>query len=138
VPSVLLRGILQMLTFLINLYCPKTYHRPDHSIRIVEYHRKIIIIIIIISKPNIFTETRTQDSLCVFDLSSCNLLAETNNFVLRAVLLSCLVSELQKPPSPGLKPRAVFWSFDHSKIYSWFQGISMPSLVQIGESVLKL
>jgi hypothetical protein len=32
--------IRQMLTFLINLYCPKTYHRPDHSIRIDKYHRK--------------------------------------------------------------------------------------------------
>jgi hypothetical protein len=29
-----------MLTFLNNLYCPKVYHKPDHSIRIVEYHRK--------------------------------------------------------------------------------------------------
>jgi hypothetical protein len=42
----------------------------------------------IIPKP-IFTETRTQDSFRVCDLSSCNLLAETNNFVLCAVLLSC-------------------------------------------------
>jgi hypothetical protein len=32
---------------------------------------------VIISKPKIFTETRTQDSFRVCDLSSCNLLAET-------------------------------------------------------------
>jgi hypothetical protein len=73
--------IRQMLTFLINLYCSKAYHRPDHSIRIVEYHRKIIT-----SKPNIFTRTRTQDSSWDCDHSSCNLLAETNNFVLCAFL----------------------------------------------------
>jgi hypothetical protein len=29
----------------MNLYCPEAYHRPDHSIRTFEYHRKIIIII---------------------------------------------------------------------------------------------
>jgi hypothetical protein len=29
-----------MLTFLIYLSCPKAYHRPDHLIWIVEYHRK--------------------------------------------------------------------------------------------------
>jgi hypothetical protein len=64
--------------------------------------------IIIIRKPNIFTKTRTQDSFRVCDLSSCNLLAETNNSVLCAVLLSCLASEIQKPSSPGLEPRTVF------------------------------
>jgi hypothetical protein len=37
--------------------------------------------IIIIPKINTFTETRAQDSFRVFDLGSCNLLAETNNFV---------------------------------------------------------
>jgi hypothetical protein len=26
-----------MSTFLINLYCPKAYRRPDHSIRFFEY-----------------------------------------------------------------------------------------------------
>jgi hypothetical protein len=28
-----------MLTLLINLYCPKAYHRPDHSTHIAEYNR---------------------------------------------------------------------------------------------------
>jgi hypothetical protein len=158
-----------MLTFLINLYCPKPYHRPAHSIRIV-------------LKPVIFTETRTQNTCWVCDLSSCNLLTETNNSVLCAVLISCLISELQKNFSSGFEPRTVFrgcglcscgltetnnfgigrflyrtefpryrkhpnWvsnpghflrSFDLTKISSWFQGISIPSLVQIGVSVLEL
>jgi hypothetical protein len=83
-----------MLTFIVNHYCPEAYHRPDHSIFVVEYHTKIIII-----------ETRTQELLGVYDLSSCNLLAKTNNFVLCAVL-SFLVSELQEPPSAGLEYRA--------------------------------
>jgi hypothetical protein len=89
--------------------------------------------IIIIPKPNIFTETRTQDTFLVYDLNSCNLLqnpssprlelrtdfrgcglcscnlpADTNNFGIDAVLLPCLVSELHKPSSPGLKPRTDF------------------------------
>jgi hypothetical protein len=97
VPTVLL------ITFLTNLYFPKAYRRPDHSIRIAEYHGKIIIII---PQHNIYTETRTQDSLRVCDLSFCNLLAETNNCVLYAVPLSCLASDLQKPSSPGLKPKS--------------------------------
>jgi hypothetical protein len=32
-----------MLTFHINVYRPKAYHRPDHSLRIVAYHRKKIL-----------------------------------------------------------------------------------------------
>jgi hypothetical protein len=32
-----------MLTFRISLYCPKAYHKPDHSIRLVEYHRKKLL-----------------------------------------------------------------------------------------------
>jgi hypothetical protein len=44
---------------------------------------------IIISKPNIFTETRTQDSFWVCDLSSCNL-AWTKKFCLGAILLLVL------------------------------------------------
>jgi hypothetical protein len=74
------------------------------SLNIIEI---IIIIITIISKSNIFTETRNQYSFQICDLSSCNLLAETNNFVLCPVLLSCLVSELQKLSSPRLELRTV-------------------------------
>jgi hypothetical protein len=63
---------------------------------------------IIIPKPNIFTVIRTQDNFWVCDLSSCNLPAETNNFVLCTVLLSSLVSELLKLSSPGIEPKTVY------------------------------
>jgi hypothetical protein len=57
---------------------------------------------------------------------SCNILFETNNFDLSVVLLSCLVSELQKPPSPGLDLRILseFWPFGNLFLY---QVISIPS-----------
>jgi hypothetical protein len=32
-----------MLIFIINLYCPNAYNRPDDSIRIVEYHRLLLL-----------------------------------------------------------------------------------------------
>jgi hypothetical protein len=48
-------------------------------------------------------EPRTD--FCGCFLYSCNLSAETNNFVIGAVLLSYLVSELRKPSSLGLEPR---------------------------------
>jgi hypothetical protein len=32
-----------MLTFLINLSCPKPYHMPYCSIRIIEYHKKKLL-----------------------------------------------------------------------------------------------
>jgi hypothetical protein len=67
-------------------------------------------IIINIHKLNIFTEIRTQDNFRVCDLRFCNLLAKTNNVALCAILLSYLVSELQKPHSPELEPRTVFSS----------------------------
>jgi hypothetical protein len=41
-------------------------------------------------------------------LCYCNLSAEKNNFSLGAVLLSCLVSEVQKPSSPVFEPRTDF------------------------------
>jgi hypothetical protein len=37
------RKIWQMLIFFINLCCSKARYRPDRSICIVEYHRKIIL-----------------------------------------------------------------------------------------------
>jgi hypothetical protein len=50
-PQFYCREIRQMLTFLISLYCPKAYHRPDYSIRIVEY--KKIISLNPISSPSV-------------------------------------------------------------------------------------
>jgi hypothetical protein len=61
----------------------------------------------IIPQLNIFTKTRTQDSFRVYDLSYCNPLAETSNFIL-STILSCVVSELLKPSSSGLEPRTIF------------------------------
>jgi hypothetical protein len=83
VSAVLLQGNSTNSYIFDNLYCPKTFHRPDHSIRrSIEYQKKNII-----SKPNIFTETRIQGSFRVWDSSFCNL-AKTNRFVLCAVLPS--------------------------------------------------
>jgi hypothetical protein len=65
-----------------------------------------MIMVIIIPKTNIFTEARTQDIFRVCVQSSCNLVVE-ENFVLCTILLSCLVSELQKTSSPGLEPKMV-------------------------------
>jgi hypothetical protein len=67
------------------------------------------------------------------DFCSCNLLVETNELRLCAV-----VSELQKQPSLGLEPRKLFWRFDLSKISFWYQEIRMRSLGKIGASVLEL
>jgi hypothetical protein len=62
---------------------------------------------------------------------------ETNNFGPSAVLVSSLVSELQEPPSLGFELRTLF-EFDPAMFSSWPQGISMPSLLQIGVSVFEL
>jgi hypothetical protein len=52
--------------------------------------------LVVIPKPNIFTRIRTHDSFLICDSCSCNLPAETNNSGLGAIILSNLVSELQK------------------------------------------
>jgi hypothetical protein len=81
VPAVLVWGNSRNVNiFFINCYCPKAYHRPDHSIRIVEHYRKKIINIII-PKSNIFTETLTQDNIRICGLSSCNFFAQANNSI---------------------------------------------------------
>jgi hypothetical protein len=111
--------ILQMLTFLTSLYCPKAYDRPDHSIRNVEYHRKIIIIIIIL-KPNIFTETQTQDSFSGLWPLFLQPSRRKINIVLGDIFLLCIVFKMHKPPSTGFEPIILFRSFDFSKISSGF------------------
>jgi hypothetical protein len=40
------------------------------------------------------------------------------------------VSELQDTALIGIRTKNIFWSFNLSKISSWYQGISMPSLVK--------
>jgi hypothetical protein len=86
----------------------------------------------------IFTGTQAQDIFADLWPLFCDLLFETNNFVLGAVPLSCLVSELQKPPSPGLELRTLSRSIYLPAFSSWCQGISMPSLVQIGVCLVEL
>jgi hypothetical protein len=146
-----------MLTFIINLYCPKTYHRPDDSIFIVKYHREklspnptssprheprtvfgIVTLVHVISSPkqiilffapfvcrawfpSYWNHLHWDSNPAVFlgfGLCSCDLLAKTNNFGLGAVLLSCLVSELQEPLSPRIELRTLFQSFDLSMFSS--------------------
>jgi hypothetical protein len=36
----LLRGFDKRLHFHVNISCPKSYHDPDHLLRIIEYSRK--------------------------------------------------------------------------------------------------
>jgi hypothetical protein len=67
-----------------------------------EGHVSLSIIDKIIPKPKIFTQTRTQDSFRVCDLSPCNLLSERNKFCFGAVPLLCLVLELHKTSSSEL------------------------------------
>jgi hypothetical protein len=106
-----------MIIFPIKLYCPIDLHRPHRSIRIDKCHNKIIIAIIIIittiiiiPKPNNFTKIQAQYN---FPFCSCNLLAETNNFVFCVVLLLLSVSELRNPSLPVLETRSFrrLWPF---------------------------
>jgi hypothetical protein len=71
-------------------------------------------------------EPRTVFRRC--GLYSCNLLFETNNFVICPVLLPYLFSKVQKPFSPGIEPRTVFsmlWSLFplppiwNKQLWSW-------------------
>jgi hypothetical protein len=63
-----------------------------------------------------------------FDFRYSNLVAEADNFG----------SALQGIPLSGPEFKTIFWYVNLSKISSCTQGISMPNLVQIGESVLLL
>jgi hypothetical protein len=36
-----------MLALFTNLRCPKSYHKPDHSIHFDEYQRKVIIVVVV-------------------------------------------------------------------------------------------
>jgi hypothetical protein len=96
--------IRQMFTFLMNLYCPKFFYTLDHSISVFEYHMKNISLNQT-SSPGL--ETRTDFWVC--DLCSRNLLAETNNFCLGTILISCLVSKLQKYSHRDSNPGQFSW-----------------------------
>jgi hypothetical protein len=100
--------IQQMLTFHMNL----TARKPSIGL-VIPYVSLNITEEIIIPKHNIFTglELRTFFGFVNLLLYS----YRRNNVVLGYVLLWCLVSELQKPPSPGLE---LFRRFDLSEISS--------------------
>jgi hypothetical protein len=72
----------------------KTYDSPDNSIAIIKHPTNLLLL-----SPSL-TETSSlrQESraFLVCDLSSYNILAKTNNFILCASLLLCLIPELQK------------------------------------------
>jgi hypothetical protein len=49
--------IRQIFTFSMNLYCPKAHHRLDHSIGIVEYHRKTLLFLNSTFSPGLVPRT---------------------------------------------------------------------------------
>jgi hypothetical protein len=87
-----------MLTFLINPYCPRAYHRPEHSIHIIEYHRKKKLSVNPTSSPGL--EPRTVFGIVVFVPA-----------ILALFFYHAKVSELQKPSSLGLEHRTPFPEF---------------------------
>jgi hypothetical protein len=106
--------IREMRTFHINLYCPKAYHRCDHSIHIIgkNYH----------SQSQHLHRNSNPGQFSGFNIYSCILLAETHHFVIGSVILSCLVSELQKPFLPGLEHKRYFRNYDLRPAFSgWKQ-----------------
>jgi hypothetical protein len=90
----------------INLSCPKIYHRPiieNHGKNLIPTPKDISLAILstaITNTGNILIRNRAQYRiLVVAAFVSVNLLVETNNVGLGAVLASRLVSEPQDPPS---------------------------------------
>jgi hypothetical protein len=83
---------------------------------------------IITTYKRIFADTRTEDSFRDSDLTSCNSLVENSGVVLCAVLLSCLVSELHKPSSPGVEP-SFFGVVAVVHVMSWKQTTLVFALV---------
>lgn len=63
---------------------------------------------------------------------------ETNNSGLGTTVLSFLVFKQRELSSLELQHGTAFWSSDLPMFSSWYQGISMPSLVEIVLSLLVL
>jgi hypothetical protein len=59
-----------------------------------------------------------------------------DNLCFGAVLLQCLISEPQKPPSAGIELRAFLGGFERAVISYCSHEISVPSLMQIRTHVL--
>jgi hypothetical protein len=74
---------------------------------------------------------RTQGRFRGCGLRFCDLLFEKNNFDIGAVLLSCLVSDLQEPPSPGIELRTLFPEFWPFVFSSWSHTTPSPHRLKI-------
>jgi hypothetical protein len=78
-PAVLLRGNSRNINIFFSVIIARK-HTIGLIIQYVSFNTIEIMTIIIIFRPNIFTETRARTVFGGFDFSSCNLLAKTNNF----------------------------------------------------------
>jgi hypothetical protein len=66
-----------------------------------------------VRRETIFIATRTTAAFLGYNLFSCKLLTQTNNFGYGTVLSLCVVSELQKKSSPELEHGTGFGDFGH-------------------------
>jgi hypothetical protein len=78
---------------------------PPNQTILFLFHSSIVLSYL--ATESKFTGTRNKDRFPGLWPLPCNILVETNNFGLGAILLQCLVSELQKPPSLGLELRTL-------------------------------
>jgi hypothetical protein len=93
----------------------------------------------LVSELQKINRTQTKDSslrLCGFSL--CNLTFRRNKFGPGAAVVSLLISELQELPLAGLELGTIFGVLTFLKYFCGLKGISTPTLVQIGTSVLDL
>jgi hypothetical protein len=123
--------IRQMLVSIVSVYYPKACRTTGHSLCIVEYHRKITIIII--SELNLFSEALAWDICWVCDFSSCQFR--------RCLLRFSIVFSFQatKSSSPGLELSTIFRNFDICKTSFFSQGTSLvPSLMSVRGSLVEI
>jgi hypothetical protein len=83
-----------MLTILIDFYYLKACHGPDHLIRIIKYHRKQLLSL---NPASYKIETQGRFFMAVASVSEISSPKQITS-ALVPFLLSCLLSELQKPP----------------------------------------
>jgi hypothetical protein len=103
-PRFELRTVFCFVTLVPIISSPKQFCSLHHSSVVLSFR----------GTETPFNVNRTQDSFRSYGICFCNLLFETNNFDLGAVLPPCLVSELQEARSPGFELRTIFpefWSF---------------------------
>jgi hypothetical protein len=123
--------IRQMLTFLINFYCPKAYHRPDHSISFVEYHKKLFL-----NPPSPRLEPRTVFGFVT--LVSVISSSKQTTLVLAPFFYRAWFPNYRNRPHRNSNSGHFSGSFDFPMFSSRPQRVSMRSLVQIGSSLIEL